>query len=350
MAITAVPFGTTSDGRAATLYQLSNAHGMTVGVTDLGACLVSCRVPDGSGRFPDVVLGYDGAAGYESNIMAFGGVVGRVAGRISGASFELNDARHQLTANNDGNALHGGRNMWFNRSWQLMAHEVSPQVSYLTLKLSSPAGDQGFPGSVAARVTYALTETDELRITYVALPSEPTPINLTCHMYLNLNGHAAGDVDGHTLQLTASHYLPVDGHMIPTGELAEVAGTPYDFREAPTIGAAGIDYDDTFVFDAPGSTDQALVLTGDRTGIRLALSTTAPAIQVFTAGGLDERCGKDGAHYGPHAGVALETQLFPDAIHHRGEWPASTDPVFSPQRPFESTTVLAFGEGPDGLA
>lgn len=342
MAISSTPFGTTSDGRTATLYTLSNAHGMSVGVTDLGACLVSCRVPDGSGRTPDVVLGYDGAAGYEGNLMAFGASVGRVAGRIAGASFELGGRSWQLTANDGPNALHGGRDMWFTRSWKLMTSEVSPHVSYITLKLDSPAGDQGFPGAVAARVTYALTDNDELRITYVALPSKPTPINLTCHLYLNLNGHASGDVGGHLLQLAASRYLPVDG-MIPTGELTDVTGTPYDFREGRRICAAGVNYDDTFVLDTSDASERALTLEGDETGIRMALYTTAPALQVFVPAGLDERRGKDGAHYGPHAGVALETQLFPDAIHHLGAWPEATDPVFSPRRPFESTTVLAFG-------
>lgn len=343
MSITAYPFGTTSDGRVATLYELSNSSGMRVGVTDLGACLVSCRVPDGTGRFPDVVLGYDGAAGYEDNVMAFGGVIGRYAARISGASFELEGNRYDLTANLDGNAIHGGRDMWFNRTWKLMAQEVSPHTSYVTLRLDSPAGDQGFPASVVARVTYALTDANELRVTYVALPSEPTPLNLTCHMYLNLNGHAAGDVSGHRLQIGASRRLAVNERLVPTGELADVAGTAYDFRSARTIGATGVDYDDTFVLDERDAATPALMLEGDATGIRLRVFTTAPAVQVFTAGGLDERQGKDGAHYGPHAGVALETQLFPDAVHHVGEWPATTDPVFSPDRPFESSTTLAFG-------
>lgn len=343
MAISAFPFGTTSDGRAATLYELSNAHGMRVGVTDLGACLVSCRVPDGRGRFPDVVLGYDGAAGYEGNLMAFGGVVGRVAGRIAGATFELGGTPYALEADAQGNALHGGRDMWFRRSWTLMAHEASPHTSYVTLRLSSPAGDQGFPGSVIARVTYALTEDDELRITYVALPSDPTPINLTCHMYLNLNGHAAGEVVGHRLQLAASHYLPVDELMIPTGVLADVQGTPYDFRTGRTIGMEGCPYDDTFVLDERDGATPALRLTGDASGIALRLYTTSPAIQVYTAAGLDEVSGKDGTAYGSQAGVAIETQLFPDAVHHVGEWPDATNPIFTPERPFEASTTLAFG-------
>lgn len=342
MGICAYPFGCTADGRRATLYELSNGNGMRVGVTDLGACLVSCRVPDGAGRIRDVVLGYDGAGGYEDNLMAFGGSVGRVAGRIAGASFELGGRRYELTPDEQGNALHGGRDMWFRRLWRPMAQEVSPQVSYITLRLTSPAGDQGFPGQVVARVTYALTQANELRITYVALPGAPTPVNLTCHMYLNLNGHAAGDVSGHRLQIAASRYLPVDGRMIPTGELASVTGTPYDFRAGRVIGDAGLDYDDTFVLDERDPTEPAVVLTGDSSGVTMRMFTTAPSVQVFTAGGLDERAGKDGTHYGPHAGVALEAQLPPDAIHHVGEWPQATNPVFSPERPFESTTTLAF--------
>ena len=326
MPVTTLPFGTAPDGRPAHLYLLSNGRGMVVGATDLGACLVSCRVPDREGRLPDVLLGYDSATGYADNLMAFGGTVGRVANRIGGASFELGGTTYELSANLAGSCLHGGREMWFQRRW-----EASVGDSSVTFSLLSPDGDQGFPGDLDVRVTYAL----------------------------------AGDVCGHSLQVAASRYTVTDKDLVPTGELASVEGTPLDLRRPRRIGdclaevPGGLDHN--FALDArcgagpscsgPDAADDArprlaATLVGDRSHIRLRVLTTAPGLQVFTAGGLSEPHGKDGAHYGPSAGVALETQLFPDAIHHPG-FPAATDPVFGPERPFEGETLLCFDVAED---
>jgi aldose 1-epimerase len=362
MPVTTLPFGTAPDGRPAHLYLLSNGHGMVVGATDLGACLVSCRVPDGEGRLPDVLLGYDSAAGYADNLMAFGGTVGRVANRIGGASFELGGTTYGLSANLAGSCLHGGRDMWFQRRWKAGVGAPSAGASSVTFSLLSPDGDQGFPGDLDVRVTYALDDEDRLSLHYLALPSAPTLVNLCCHAYWNLNGHASGDVRGHSLQVEAGRYTVTDKDLVPTGELAPVEGTPLDLRRPRRIGdcLAGVPggLDHNFALDArcgaggaagapaptdggPGRPELAATLVGERSRIRLRVLTTAPGLQVFTAGGLCERHGKDGAAYGPSAGVALETQLFPGAIHHPG-FPAATDPVFGPGRPFESETQFCF--------
>lgn len=355
MPVTTLPFGTAPDGRPAHLYLLSNGRGMVVGATDLGACLVSCRVSDREGRLPDVLLGYDSATGYADNLMAFGGTIGRVANRIGGASFELGGTTYELSANLAGSCLHGGREMWFQRRW-----EASVGDSSVTFSLLSPDGDQGFPGDLDVRVTYALAGDGCLALRYRAVPSAPTLVNLCCHAYWNLNGHAAGDVCGHSLQVAASRYTVTDKDLVPTGELASVEGTPLDLRRPRRIGdclaevPGGLDHN--FALDArcgagpscsePDAADDArprlaATLVGDRSHIRLRVLTTAPGLQVFTAGGLSEPHGKDGAHYDPSAGVALETQLFPDAIHHPS-FPAATDPVFGPERPFEGETLLCF--------
>ena len=354
MSVTSIPFGTALDGRTAHLYLLSNAGGMTVGVSDLGACLVSCRVPDGRGNAPDVLLGFDNASRYSDNIMAFGGIVGRVANRIAGASFGLHGTRYELTANQAGNCLHGGRDMWFERMWAARADSRTGSSS-VVFSLFSPAGDQGFPADLAVEVTYELLDDNSLAIGYHAQASEPTPVNLCCHPYWNLNGHASGDVLGHTLQVEADSYTVVDSELIPTGEVAPVAGTPLDLREPRRIGDcldSGVEgIDNNFALRPARDAEPfcglplAATLTGDVTGIRLRVYTTAPGLQVYTAAGLDERRGKDGARYGSSAGVALETQLWPDAIHHP-EFPAATDPVFGPDRPFSSRTVFRFDQTP----
>ncbi len=355
MPVTSIPFGTTPSGFRARLFLLSNGS-MTVGVTDLGACLVSCRVPDGHGNSPDVVLGFDNATRYADNIMTMGGLVGRVANRIAGARFQLASRTYSLTANLQGNCLHGGRDMWFQRPWAVDAicGETDDAAASVTFALASPDGDQGFPGNLDVRVTYELGKANELRVRYRAVPSEPTLVNLTCHAYWNLNGHASGSALDHELCVRASRYTPTDAYLIPTGELASVAGTPLDLREPHRIGSqfgAGLpgfegfdNFDHSFVLDgdgADGAERPASTLVGDKSGVRMRVLTTAPGLQVYTASGLNEGHGKDGAAYGPYAGVALETQLFPDAVHHP-EFPQVTNPVFTPDRPFASTTTFSF--------
>lgn len=334
---TTIPFGTTPSGNA-NLYLLSNETGAVVGVTDLGANMVCCHMPDGNGNAPDVLLGHSGAAGYIGDRFCMGAIVGRCANRIANASFEVGGSSYHLTANHGPHNLHSGPHMWSERLWKVNNLDDDS----ITFELTSRKGDQGFPGSVQVHVTYRLSETNQLMIYYSALPSEATIINLTSHAYWNLNGHASGSVLDHSLQITAKTYTPLVDH-IPTGEIAPVADTPYDFTTAHKIGERieqinGC-YDDNFCLDNGGKVTQVARLVGDKTGIYMTVSTDAPGMQVFTSDEIDIPWAKGGACYGAHAGVALETQFYPDAIHHKN----FPQPVFTPMRPFVSKTIFSFG-------
>ncbi len=336
--LTTLPFGPTPQGTDATLYLLGNDAGMLVGVTDLGANIVCCRVPDGRGSFPDVLLGHSGAPGYIGDGCYLGAIVGRNANRIAGASFEVGGSTYRLAANNGPNNLHSGPHKWSERLWQVAGSDDRS----VTFVLTSRKGDQGYPGQVQVHVTYRLSPDNRLTVAYHALPSEATIVNLTCHAYWNLNGHAAGDVLGHTLRIAAQSYTPMDGQ-IPTGEIARVEGTPYDFRTARRVDAC-LDqlpsgYDDNFCLDNGGRVCEVARLVGDQTGIWMGVSTDAPGMQVYTADYFDVPRAKDGIHYGAFAGIALETQHYPDAIHHKN----FPQPVYTPNRPFKSTTVFSFG-------
>ena len=338
MTQTTLTFGTAPNGQDAHLYLLGNAAGMLVGVTDLGANLVSCRVPDGRGDFPDVLLGHSGAAGYVGDAFNLGAVIGRHANRIAGATFELANRSYRLAANDGPNNLHSGPHKWSERLWKA----IDIEDDAVTLELFSRERDQGFPGAVQAHVTYRLSEDNQLTIHYDAIPTKPTIINITNHAYWNLNGHAAGDVLDHTLQIEATSYTPLVGH-IPTGEVAPVEGTPYDFRTPRRIGATLDElpggFDDNFCLDNAGRVRTVARLVGDRTGITMDVATDAPGLQLYTADYFGVERAKDGARYGGFAGVALETQHYPDAIHHK----SFPQPVYTTMRPFASTTSFAFG-------
>ena len=334
---TTLPFGALGDGREAHQYLLTNDNGMTVGVTDLGADLVSVRVPDGHGRRPDVLLGYDGVAGYEENGPLFGAIVGRVANRIGGASFELGGRTYRLAKNDGDNNNHSGPHMYFQRLWKTIEGKTDDTIAF---ELLSRDGDQGFPGALDVVVSYTLGEDNTLRVHYESQPSAPTLVNLTCHAYWNLDGHASGSVLGHALTLDSDEYAVATPALIPTGELAAAVGD-MDFREPRTLASGIGSRYDTYYFlrDKTRHLRHAARLVGDASGIAMDVLTDAPGLQVYTGGFLDERLCKDGVNYPAGSGVALETQLPPDAIHHK-QFP---QPVFTPERPFSSTTVFAFG-------
>lgn len=333
-----LPFGKAANGQDAHLYLLSNDNGMVVGVTDLGATLVSCCVPDGRGRFPDVTLGLSGAGDYAHNDAYLGALVGRCANRIAGAQFDLGGTTHHLSANERNNCLHSGPSRWSERLWKVSSSDDQSIV----FELTSRKGDQGFPGTVQANVTYRLSEANQLMVYASAIPSEPTIINLVCHAYWNLNGHASGSILDHTLQVKADSYTPTDEQHIPTGKIEPVEGTPYDLRMPTALGAHADElpngYDINLVLNTKGKMTQVARLVGDKTGIAMNISTDAPGIQVYTSGGLNVAWGKDGAHYEPFCGVALETQHYPDAIHHK-DFP---QPVYTTMRPFVRKTIFSF--------
>jgi aldose 1-epimerase len=348
--LTRTAFGTTGDGKSVDLFTLTNAAGIEVRAMTYGATILSLRVPDRQGRLDDIVLGYPTLAGYLEKSPYFGAIVGRYGNRIAKGRFRLDGKSHQLTTNDGPNHLHGGAKGFDKVVWTA---DTSQRDSSATLIMSytSPAGEEGYPGTLQARVTYTLTDRNELRVDYFATTDAPTPVNLTQHSYFNLAGQGAGDILGHTLLIAADRYTPVDSTLIPTGEIAPVAGTPFDFRTATAIGARieqndvqlkrGRGYDHNWVLNR---TDPGLVLaarlTEPATGRTLEVLTTEPGIQFYSGNFLDGTiAGKDGRVYRHRYGLCLETQHFPDSPNH----PNFPSTILRPGQEYRSTTVFRFG-------
>lgn len=315
-------FGITQKGEYASLYTLSNKKGMKIAVSDYGATLVSILTADKDGRIRDVVLGYDDVAGYEKGGAFFGAIIGRNANRIKGACFTINGKTYELTQNNFKNNLHSGLDFYSKRMWKV----EEADEKHIMLTLDSPDGDQGYPGALVMKVTYSLDEENTLMIHYEAEPDQDTIINMTNHSYFNLNGHKSGDVLNHTLWLNADAFTPADAASIPTGEIRSVEGTPMDFRTDKTIGkdieadyeplVFGKGYDHNWVLKNEGEFDKVAEVAGDESGIHMSVLTDLPGVQIYTANFLDGEKGRDGAVYEMRDAICLETQYYPDAIHH----------------------------------
>ena len=343
MAYEVHPFGYTQNGEKIQLYLLTNSNGMIISVTNQGACLQSVIVPDANGRYIDVALGYDGAIDYFNNSCFLGAIVGRYGNRISGANFSLDGIKYQLNKNEGNNSVHSGPDFWFKRIWEIykLPKDSEDGSVSMTFALKSPEGDQGFPGEVNVRVTYRLSSDNKLSIIMYAKPSCKTLLNLACHPYWNLNGYAAGSILKHVLQVNASKYTPVDDELIPTGEIASVIGTPYDFMNAKYINT-NIDkikggYDINYVLGYSKFIKLAATLTSKLSGITMKVYTDAPGIQLYTSGNL-KADGKSGAHFGEYDAIVLEPQFYPDSPHHEN----FPQPIFTSNHPFESTTTFAF--------
>ena len=334
------PFGTLATGEQAYLFTISCGK-LTATVSDYGAHLVSLLVPDKNGNLEDVVLGYDDAEGYRSANGAFlGAIVGRNANRIGGSSFLLGDTRVRLTPNEGENNLHSGPCNFHLRFWKVEKHTENA----ITLRLDSPCGDQGFPGSAVIRVTYALEADNGLHIRYDAVADQDTVFNMTNHSYFNLAGQQNLDAAIHQeLILPARFFTPDDADNIPTGELRPVEGTPFDFREGkpisqdinesyePLILQGG--YDHNFeVFSSP-----CAILRDPGSGRTMAVHTDCPGIQLYAGNFLNET-GKGGIHYGKRTGIALETQYYPDSVNHP-EW---KQPFTKAGTHYRSETVYKF--------
>ncbi len=318
----AAAFGKTKDGREAHLYTLENANGMRACVTDYGAALVSLCVPDRDGHLRDVVQGYDDVSGYEKGDASMGASVGRNANRIGGASVEINGTVYGLDKNDNGNNLHSGLSFYHKRLWKAEEYKSSR----ITFLLHSPDGDQGYPGALDMHVTYTLDDENTLDIHYEAVPDQDTVINMTNHSYFNLNGHDSGTVLGHKVTLYSDSFTPADEQSIPTGEIRSVDGTPMDFRGGKVIGAEidsdyeplkfGCGYDHNWVLKNNGSFDKVAEVVSDGSGIVMEVYTDLPGVQMYTANFLAGEPGKAGASYGKRSAVCLETQYYPDAVHH----------------------------------
>lgn len=321
-------FGTLDDGREAFLFDMTNANGMRVTVTNYGGAIISIWVPDKDGTLRDISLGFDSFDDYKATF--FGVVAGRVANRIGNGFFRLDGREYQLEKNDNGrHHLHGGSNGFNRKLWDA---EVSGNSLILTLH--SPDGDSGYPGNLDVRMTYTLTEDNTLRIYYLAETDTKTVCNLTNHSYFNLEGHGAHDVYSHELQINASYVTEVDANLIPTGVLKDVTGTAYDFRQAKPIGQDMAEtrggYDDNFVLDGVGV---AARVFSPVSGISMTVKTDSPGVQLYTSNTLPNLKGKGGAVYGRHSGFCLETQLFPDAVNHPN-FPSCVVEKGNPQRYF----------------
>ena len=317
---------------------------MTVSVLEYGAIVQSIRVPDRDGQIADVVLGYDTVAGYERDRFYLGAVVGRCAGRIGGAAFTLDGARHALSPNDPPNHLHGGFRGFGKVTWR--AREIEDGV---VLEHTSPDGDEGYPGTLDVRVTYTLSRENVLAVEYHAVTDRPTPVSLTQHAYFNLVGEGSGDVLDHELTVHAASFTPLNERLLPTGEIAPVEGTPLDFRAPHRVGERiGADdaqlriaggYDHNFVIDgAPGVLRPAARLADPASGRVLEVFTTEPGMQLYTGNFLDGTAGKHGHRYGPRAGLCLETQHFPDSPNR----PGFPSVILRPGEAYRSRTEFRF--------
>lgn len=338
-------FGTCPDGTQVKLFTLTNRSGMSVAVSNLGAALVKVLVPDRDGRMADVVLGFDKAEDYLKNPSFFGVVIGPSANRIAGASFEIEGRTYQLDVNDGINNLHSHREKGYHkRVWTAVAEEDSV---IFTLR---DDGSMGFPGKKEISVRYTLTEENELKLHYHGRSDSKTVLNLTNHTYFNLDGHDSGSMEEHELWLGASRYTPVVQGAIPTGEIAAVEGTPMDFttpkkvgrdirEEFEQLGLTG-GYDHNWVIDGwDGSLRHIATVKAPGSGRVMKAFTTLPGVQFYAGNFIEQQKGKGGAVYDARMGLCLETQYFPDAIHH----PDFPSCVFGGEREYDSETVYQFG-------
>jgi len=339
------PWGQTQDGTPVKLFTLSNSKGMVAKITTYGAIITEIRVPDRNGKSGNVVLGFDKLDQYLKGHPFFGAVAGRVGNRIAKGRFTLDGHEYKLAVNNGPNHLHGGikgfdKVVWNAKPLHANAKETALQLSYL-----SKDGEEGYPGNLAVTVTYTLTEENELRIDYSAKTDKATPVNLTNHSYFNLA--ESGTILDHELMINADRYTVTDDTLIPTGEIAPVAGTPLDFRKPTPIGARFDQiqkkpkgYDDNFVLNSGG---KALALAArvyePKTGRVMEVLTTQPGVQLYTGNFLDGKLtGPNGQVYAQHTGFCLETQHFPDSVNH----PNFPSTILRPGQSFKSTTIFKF--------
>jgi aldose 1-epimerase len=341
-------FGKTKQGEAVERFTLTNRAGVEVSAISYGAIITSIRVPDRKGAAADVALGFDTLEGYLGDHPFFGTVVGRYGNRIANARFTLGGRTYQLAANNGPNHLHGGVRGFDKYVW---AAAPIDGVNGVAFTRTSPDGEEGYPGTLQVRVSYVLTEANELVIEYQATTDKATPVNLTQHTYFNLAGHGAGPVADHELMIDADRYTPVDESLIPTGVLAPVAGTPLDFRRPTRVGARidapdeqirfGRGYDHNFVLNRRGNDlHLAARVVEPKSGRSLQVSTTEPGVQFYTGNFLDGTIkGKGGSAYVRRGGLCLETQHFPDSPNQ----PAFPTTILEPGATYRSKTVWRFG-------
>jgi len=342
-------FGRTKGGQAVEIYTLKNRRGAEARVMTYGATVVSLKVRDRADRFEDVVLGFDRLETYEADTHFIGPVIGRYANRIARGRFTLHGVEYRLAINNGENHLHGGLRGFDKVVWQARPLNVRGGRA-VELTYVSADGEEGYPGTLSVRVTYTLTDADELRIDYAATSDRDTVVNLTNHSYFNLAGHGNGDILGHRLSINADRFTPTDAGSIPTGELRPVRGTPFDFTRETALGARieqdeeqlrfGSGYDHNFVIRGRvGRLRPAARVAEPASGRVMEVWTTEPGMQLYTGNFLEGTAdGKGGKPYRRRYGFCLETQHFPDSPNH----PDFPSTLLRKGARFRSTTVYKF--------
>ena len=347
-------FGALPDGTAIEKYTLRNSHGVQATIITYGGILQSLLVPDKHGKVADVVLGFDDLHGYQSNpTVYFGATIGRYGNRLADGRFSLDGKQYQIPTNDGPNALHGGTQGFDKHVWKAEPSKAKDSVG-VTLSYVSADGEMGFPGTLTTQVTYSLNDKNELRIQYHASTDKPTVLNLTNHSYFNLAGAGNGDILKQVATVHGAHYTPVTAKLIPTGELAPVAGTPMDFLKPTAFGAHIKDdhpqlkfaepkqggFDFNWVLDTQGDVKKLATEVSDpASGRVLQLYTTEPGVQLYTANFLDGSIhGKGGKVY-PHWGAfTLETQHYPDSPNQ----PAFPSTRLDPGKAYTQTTIFKF--------
>jgi len=338
-----------SDGTELRVYTLRNADGLEARIANYGGILVSLKVPDRDGKFSDIVLGFDKLEEYLKEHPCFGATIGRYANRIAAGDVCLDGVAYQLTRNNEGNHLHGGL-MGFDKVVWTAKERQSADGPALDLRYVSRDGEEGYPGTLTAEVTYTLTNDNGLKIEYTAATDKTTIINLTHHSYFNLRDAGAGDILAHELTIDADYFLPVDLSSIPTGEVRAVKGTPFDFTKLTPIGARiaqedlqlvyGNGYNHNWVLNSARRTlAPVAVVHESSSGRMMEAFTTAPGLQFFSGNFPGGRFGgKLGKPYPSRSGLCLEAQHYPDSPHH-AEFPST---ILRPGEIYSQTTIYRF--------
>ena len=345
-------FGTLADGRTkVTATTLMNKAGAMAKIIDYGAILVELHVPDKDGKLADVVCGFDTIEGYTKGHPYFGANVGRCANRIGNAKFALDGKEYTLTKPGDGpHTLHGGKDGFDKKMWKAEQAKVTEGNVSQVYRYVSPDGEEGYPGTLSVSLTYTLTEANELRIDYLATTDKTTVCNLAHHSYFNLAGHGHGDILGHDLQLFAKEYTPGDDTLLPTGKIAPVDGTPFDFTKPTAIGlrlkdAGGkpVGYDLNYVVDKSSLPQRmAAKVTEPKSGRVLEVLSTEPGVQFYTGNFLDgTNVGKGGAVYKQYGAFCLEPQKFPNSINVPA-WKDVSNPVLKAGDEYRQTTIYRF--------
>lgn len=348
-------FGTTPEGQTAHLFTLRNETGFSVDISDYGATIVRILTPDRHGELADVVLGFDSVEGYAARPKPtyFGATIGRVGNRIADGRFSLDGKSYQLATNNSPAGipchLHGG-NRGFDRVLWRGEEAITESGASVLLRYRSSDGEEGYPGNVEVTVRFTVTPENGLQIDYAATTDQPTPVNLTNHSFFNLAGAGSRSILGHVLCLNAARFVPVTAGLIPTGELAAVENTPFDFRAPHTVGERidraneqlrfGNGYDHTFVLDhGGGKLALTATLLEPLSGRELEVLTTEPGVQFYSGNFLDGSVtGKNGQRYDRRSALCLETQHFPDSVNQ----PTFPSIILRPGATFRSTTVYRF--------